>query len=177
MKKINESKVFFDTNIWIFIYCEIANSNRFKVNKYSRAFSTLRRSGNPIFTDITIISEFVNRYLRIAYYNYLQKEDLKQKDCDFKRGYRITSDFSEAWKNVCNIVNNRILPFTEIINIEYNRKSLGELLDPLIVDTDFNDTHIINLCKVNNMHLLTDDGDFKNSGIRVISENQKYWRH
>ncbi|MCK5202189.1 MAG: hypothetical protein KAR21_27740 [Spirochaetales bacterium] len=176
ISQINKEKVFFDANIWIFIYCEIANSKKIKIDKYSRVFKSLIKAGNPIVIDLAIISEFVNRYLRIAYSNHLRKNKLKSKAFDYKRHYRITDDFNEAWENVCNIVNHRILPYAEISNFEYNQKSLGALLDSTKLDTDFNDNHIMNLCRRNKMYLLTDDGDFKKSGINVISANQNYWK-
>ncbi|MDA3940742.1 MAG: hypothetical protein PF693_15775 [Spirochaetia bacterium] len=175
VSRINKGKVFFDANIWIFIYCEIANTNKTKVNKYSKVFKTLIKAKNPIVIDLTIISEFVNRYLRIAYNNHIHKNKLP-KTFDYKRKYRKTSDFNEAWENVCNIVNYKILPYTEIINFEYDRKSLAALLDSANLDTDFNDNHIMNLCLKNKMYLLTDDGDFKKSGINIISANNIYWK-
>ena len=168
-------KIFFDANIWIYIFCELANSNIFFVRKYSKAFSSLLKSKNTIFTDLTIMSEFVNRYLRIAFTNYKNANNLSQ--FDYKRDYRKTDDFKEAWKTVCSIVNMKILSKSEIINFEYDKNSLKELLNIDETKTDFNDNHIVKICKTNDMYLLTNDSDFKNTNIKIISENKKCWNN
>ena len=172
---VKDKKVFFDTNIWIYIFCEIANSKKYLVNKYSATFSNLLRAGNPIFIDLAVISEFVNRYLRISFSNYKAKNNLN--DFEYKKDYRKTDDFKEAWENVCNIVKNRILLKVNTVNFKYDKSSLKELLNSNNLDTDFNDNHIINLCRTNNMYLLTHDGDFKNTDINIVTENQYYWRN
>lgn len=172
---VKNKRIFFDANIWIFLFCEIADSNKYLVNKYSATFRFLLKAGTPIFIDFVVISEFVNRYLRIAFSNYIRKKHLT--NFKYKKNYRQTDDFAEAWKNVCNIVNNQMLSKANTINFEYDKPSLENLLDSNNPDTDFNDNHIMNLCRTNNLYLLTHDGDFKNSDINIITENQYYWKN
>ncbi len=171
---VKNKKIFFDTNIWIFLFCEIADSKKYLVNKYSATYHFLLKAGTPVFIDFVVISEFVNRYLRIAFSNYTKKNHLI--NFNYKKDYRQTDDFTEAWKNVCDIVNNRILSKTITINFEYDKSSFENLLDSNNSDTDFNDNHIMNLCHTNDLYLLTHDGDFKNSEINIITENQYYWK-
>lgn len=175
LSAIKGEKIFFDANIWMYIFCEIANSKKDLVNKYSTTFRNLLKTKNPIFIDLTIISEFVNRYLRIAFSNYVKGNQLK--GFTYKRDYRKTDDFKEAWENVCNIVKNKILLKANTVNFEYDKSSFAELLKADNLDADFNDNHIMNLCRLNNMYLLTHDGDFKNSDINIITANQYYWRN
>ncbi len=169
------SKILFDANIWIYLFCDIANYNEFLKVKYSAAFKMLLKNRFSIFIDFSVMSEFVNRYLRIAYNNYRNGNGLSD---EFKyKQYRKTDDFKEAWKNVCNIVRNKILPYASTVNFEYNKDSLLELLNLDNYNTDFNDNHIINLCRANNMYLLTNDADFMDTSIKIITENQNYWRN
>lgn len=172
---VKDKKVFFDANIWIYIFCEIASSKEYLVNKYSAAFRELLKTGNPIFIDLVVISEFVNRYLRVAYNNYVNRNNLN--NFYYKKDYRKTEDFKEAWKIICNIIKKDILPKVKIVNFKYDKSSLDKLLDSTNLDTDFNDNHIINLCKTNNMYLLTNDGDFKNTNLKIITENRYYWQN
>jgi len=171
---VKDKKIFFDANIWIFIFCEIASSKSYLVNIYSTAFRNLLRAGNPIYIDFAVISEFVNRYLRISFSNYKAKNNLDE--FEYKKDYRKTDDFKEAWGNVCNIVKNRILLKANTINFKYDKSSFEKLLNSSNLDIDFNDNHIMNLCRTNNMYLLTHDGDFKNTDINIITENKYYWK-
>ncbi len=172
--QLSGKKVFFDANIWMYIFCEIADYKIKYIREYSAVFSKILKSGNSIFIDLAVISEFVNSYLRISFYNYNRKNNLNNQD--YKKDYRKTDDFKEAWENVCNIVNNKILSKTKTINFEYDKTSIGELLIPTSLETDFNDNHILNLCKKNNMYLLTNDGDFKNTDINIITANSYFWK-
>ncbi len=170
---MKSNKIFFDANIWIYLFCEIANSKEYLVRKYSKAFSEVLRSDKIIFTDIMIMSEFINRYLRIAYYNYKTINNLSA--FDYKKDYRNTNDFSEALKTVYNIVKSKILPKTEIANYQYDKSSFITLLNEKEHDMDFNDTHVITVCSQNNMCLLTHDSDFRNCDVSIISCNRLFW--
>jgi len=177
LSTVKDKKIFFDANIWMYIFCEIGNYKERLIRKYSSSFSYFLKNNTSIFIDLAVISEFVNRYLRIAYSNYIKKNNLTITNLDYKKDYRKTDDFKEAWKNVCNIINNRILPKANAVNFEYDRNTLTNLLNSDKPDTDFNDNHIMNLCRTKDMYLFTHDGDFKNTDINIISENQYYWQN
>ena len=176
LSKVKGKNIFFDANIWMYIFCEIGNTKEFLTRKYSSSLRYFHKNNTSIFIDYAVISEFVNRYLRIAYSNYVKSNNLDKKDYDYKKDYRLTDDFKEAWKNVCNIVNKRILTIASPVNFEYDKNTLTSLLNSDRFDLDFNDNHIMNLCRTKDMYLFTHDGDFKNSGINIISENRYYWQ-
>jgi len=170
---LKNKKIFLDANIWIYIFCEIGGSSKFYVDKYSKGFFILLKSKNKIYTDLTILSEFINRYLRIAFDKY--KKNNKLESFDYKNGYRKTTDYEEAWTTVCNIVCKNILSNSQIVNSEYDQSSIKKLLGEDQLGTDFNDNHIVNLCEIENMFLMTNDADFKNTNLNVITENKAYW--
>ncbi len=174
---VKNEKVFFDANIWMYIFCEIGDYNSHLIRRYSSSFRYFLKNQTSIFIDLAVISEFVNRYLRIAYSNYIRKNNLKITDFDYKKDYRKTDDFNDAWKNVCNIVTNGILSKANTVNFEYDKNTLTGLLNPDSLDTDFNDNHIVNLCRSSDMYLFTHDGDFKNTDINIITENGYYWKN
>jgi len=171
LSSIKGQKVFLDANIWVYLFCEISYTKPWLIKKYSSAFHFLLKNKVGIFIDFSIMSEFVNRYLRIAFSNYKELKNIKKMGY---KDYRKTDDFREAWENVSNIVNERILPNSTIVNYEYDNFSLSNLLKVNNLDVDFNDNHIVNLCSSNNLALLTHDGDFKNSDITVITANNVY---
>ncbi len=172
---LKNKKILLDANIWIYIFCEIGESSTFYVNKYSKGFFILLKSKNKIYTDLTILSEFINRYLRIAFFNYKKREKLGA--FDYKKDYRRTTDYEEAWTTVCDIVRNKILSKSKIVNSEYDLSSIKKLLRKDQFGTDFNDNHIVNLCENENMFLMTNDADFKNTNLNVITENKAYWNN
>jgi len=173
LPSLKNKKVLLDANIWIYIFCEIGEYHKFFVNTYSKAFYILLKSNNTIYTDFCILSEFINRYLKISCTNYQKRKQLQY--IDYKRDYRVTEDYKEAWTTVCDIVHNKILSRSQIINAKYDQSSMAKLLRKDQVGTDFNDNHLVNLCEVEEMFLMTNDADFKNTNLNVITENNKYW--
>ena len=171
---LKNKKILLDANIWTYIFCEIGGTSKFYVHKYSKGFFILLKSQNKIYTDLTILSEFVNRYLRISFVNYKKRKKLGA--FDYKKDYRKTTDYEEAWTTVCNIVREKIISNSEIINSEYDQNSIKKLLREDQLGTDFNDNHIVNLCEIEDMFLMTNDADFKNTNLNVITENSAYWK-
>lgn len=172
---LDNNKIFLDTNIWIYLFCPFSRSRDFIVKKYSRAFNYLIRSKNEIFIDITVLSEFINRYLRIAYEIYKENNN-KKDDFQYKRDYKQTDDFKETARLIFSTIKNKILVRVSVINPEYANNDIDELISGLNERLiDFNDLHIERLCKHNNFYLLTDDGDFSDSSIGIISGNPKFF--
>jgi len=173
INRVGGRDIFFDANIWIYIYGPMAKSRQLAVEKYSKAFSDIVRNRKTICTDTMIMSEFINRYLRICYSNY--KTLMDKPSLDFKKGYRITEDYKQAMKTVYATVKNKIIPIVNITNNSFTNDSFKELLDESNFNLDFNDSHICSTCNEHNMYLLTHDGDFVNEDIDVISFNNKYF--
>ena len=165
-----QKDIFVDTNIWMYLFGNIGKTNNRLVKKYSYLFNNLRKSKAIFHTDVSVISEFVNRYLRIAYYIYCRNNG----DCDFKKDYRKTSDYKNAWDSVCHIVNHQILSIAKPIDAHYDSLEMKTILKKGNFDRDFNDNHIVFLCKKKKLVLFTHDGDFKSAGINIISENNIY---
>lgn len=171
IQRLNDRDIFLDTNIWIYLFCPLSNSREFIVKKYSRAFLHLIRSNNRMYTDITVLSEFINRFERLAFHIY-KANNIKNHDFDFKRDYKKTSNFSETRLLIKSTVKDKILKQISVVNLQYEKKDIEELIDHLEKKSiDFNDSHIAKLCKEKNLILLTDDGDYADSSIDIISGN------
>lgn len=173
ISSIKSKKVFFDTNIWLYMFCEIGDYKDWLIRKYAYAFQYILKNDILIYTDFSIISEFVNRYLRMQFEQYKTKE--KDFTLNYKKNYRNTDDFKEAWENICIIIKESILEISNIINYNHTDCSISTILDPANFDIDINDSHIITICKENDMYLMTNDRDFKDAGINIISANKSYF--
>jgi len=172
ISSIKEQKIFIDANVWLYIHCSIGNFHRETVSVYSNVYRYVLRENMEVYTDIIIISELINRYLRIALTNYQTKSD--QENIGFKE-YRMTEDGMISTREVYSILQNKILPFTIIINFSYDNESIKKLFDDRSSDIDFNDSHIVKLCAENGFYLMTHDGDFKDEDINIISHNETFF--
>ncbi|MGQ3891797.1 PIN domain-containing protein [Legionella sp. CNM-4043-24] len=172
MKKIEsvESYIFkstdqflLDTNIWLFLYGPIINNSR--INKYSQAFKKILEAGCQIFIDALIVSEFINRYARIQQGVLAPEKKFK----DFRK--------SDAFKEIaCSIADDasRVLGYCRRIECSFETINMGNLLKEYREgNSDFNDQIITALCNSRGLTLLTDDGDFKNQNIPILTANPK----
>lgn len=177
IQSINDKDIFLDTNIWIYLFGSFSNSQESIVNKYSRVFKYLVQSDNRLYTDITVLSEFINRCQRHKFGIYKENNN-KGKRFDFKKDYKKTGDFKETLQQLSSTVKNKILKRTSVANPQYEKKDIEDLIGNLEDRSiDFNDLHIEKLCKEKNLILLTHDGDYADSTIDIISGNPRLVPH
>lgn len=161
---LTDREIFFDANILIFLYCPMGNVSEERIGKYSSIFNCLLRQKNILSVNEMVLSELVNRFLRIEFSNKCKNKN------EFKR-FRNSNDGISAQREIYDIVKNKILNVFEFRSMEFRKK---EIDDMLFVDSlDFNDKLIVNVCKEYDMILLTDDSDYKNSDIDILSSNPK----
>jgi predicted nucleic acid-binding protein len=173
IQNLINKNIFLDTNIWIYLFCPLGHSKEFIVRKYSRAFNRLIHSDNKLYIDVMILSEFINRYLRLAFHVYMENNNI-ESGFDFKKDYKQTDDFKENIQLIVSTIKNKILPKVSVANFNYGNKNIEELIDNLKDKmTDFNDLHFEKLCKTKGFILLTDDGDYSDSSLDIISGNPK----
>jgi len=102
-----------------------------------------------------ILSEFINRYLRID----CQISGIDSKD--YKKVYRSSEQFASTYETIEHTVKNNILKYVTCLNDEMTTISLDDVFTDSLC-TDFNDSYMSNLVKGKNIAILTDDGDFSN---------------
>lgn len=171
--KLHNENIFLDTNIWIFLFCPVSKTREFIFQKYSKAFKGLIKSNNRLFTDFTILSEFINRYTKLSFQTYLTNNKI-EGDFQFKRDYKETEDFQSTTKTIISTLKNKILRQSTLAHLNYDNDLIVDLLDTLEQKKiDFNDLHIEKLCRENQFTLLTDDRDYISSPIDIVSGNPK----
>jgi len=174
ISNITNSSIFFDANIWMYLFCPIGGYKPGLVNAYTRCFASILKSDNKIYTDFTVISEFVNAYLRLAGSLYRIQENINK--FNYKRDFRGTTEYKDALRDAYTMVKSNILKKAVVCNRNYDLSSMQSLADETDLNCDFNDRHIVSLCNENRMYLLTHDGDFQQTNVDLISHNSIYWK-
>ena len=158
----NNEKVFIDTNILIYLFSpDFVSSNERNIEQYSKILEILLEKNAQIYISSVVVSEFINRILRIDY------EKKKDTYPDFKRDYRGSNEYKETLKLILKELK-KILKisikiddsFSEFDIIEWYKKDTNQ-------DLDFNDLNIAFLVEKNNLKLLSNDSDFENFGINI----------
>ena len=154
---------FFDTNVLIFLY----NSNsRYKNTAYYSALhKKLLETESEIIVDSTVISEYINRSLRIEFDNYKSRLTDKVTYKEFRDseiGQKKTEDVYyvvNIFLSQFNVVNTIVadLDFESVLQVD---------------KLDFNDKIIKHICSTNNYILVTDDSDYKEHEIEILTNNK-----
>ncbi|MDI9356950.1 MAG: type II toxin-antitoxin system VapC family toxin [Chitinophagaceae bacterium] len=151
--------VFVDANVLIYLFW--STGDYFYETNYARAFNNLRKQGNNLYVDFLVISEVVNRVLRIEH----QKLNANQKFKDFRN----SQDGKDVINDIYLIVQNYILGSFKIIGKSFNKSDIEGFL--IVDQLDFVDKATVSICSENNFVLLTNDRDFKNCGLDILTGN------
>ncbi len=163
--KLKDKEVFFDANILIYLFWP-TGSHKFE-NHYAMVFSKLLKQENTLIIDFTTISEFINRAIKSEFEKY--KIDKKKYSLKFKE-YRNSNIGQESIQDIYEIVKNDIFRRFEVAGKKFLKYDITKML---VLDfLDFGDKAILTICKENDYILLTNDSDFKDSEIDILSSNK-----
>ncbi len=150
-------KVFIDTNILIFLFSpDFVNSQEYQVEQYANIYGKLIENECELFINSHVVSEFINKCLRIDFEKNFQDRDRSK---DFKKDYRTSSRYEQS----LNLILKELKKFTN-----KNVKQISDNFENFIIfneyknhhKSDFNDLIIAKNVIDNNLKLLSDDGDF-----------------
>lgn len=160
-------KLLLDTNIWLLVYGpQKPGDNRVAV--YSQALSKILVAQSRIYIDVLIVSEFINTYARLKW-NLWKAQSASSTD--FKK-FRKSGDFKPIAQDIAADVK-RVLKHCTRVDSCFESFAIDALIDEFAAgDSDFNDQILATLCKKDGLKLVTDDGDFKDQGIPVITANK-----
>ncbi|MFA4906662.1 MAG: PIN domain-containing protein [archaeon] len=160
-------RVFFDTNVLIYIFWP--TGMRPRIAEYSSAFRRLLNMKIDLCLDITVLSELINRILRLEHEKYLKENSLQKDQFGFKQ-FRNTPECFSSTEVLYLLVQNRILRRFVVVGKSFSNADIPALF---IKGMDFNDQIIISTCLENNCILLTNDADYLNAPIDILSSNPK----
>ena len=160
-EELDGREVFLDTNVLIFMYAPEGTS--YKIEYYAGIFDKLFSNGSKMITSFIVISEFINRIMRIEFDKYKRIQDLPTlKYKDFRKSEAGAKASEDAYGTADAILYS--------VEINDNKYSSEELIDILSKRTlDCNDAYICQLCKDNNYILFTDDKDFRKRKLDVLT--------
>ena len=161
-------KLLLDTNIWLLVYGPQKPGDK-RVAVYSQALSKILAAQSRIYIDVLIVSEFINTYARLKW-NLWKAQTASSND--FKQ-FRKSGDFKPVAQDIAADVK-RVLQHCTRVENSFDSLAIDALIDEYAAgDSDFNDQILAVLCKKEGLKLVTDDSDFKNQGVAVITANQK----
>lgn len=166
----SDEQILVDTNVWLYLFPAPANpSNRF-ASQYSNAFSKLVSAQAKPVLDPMVLSEYLNRYVRIEW-----EGNYKSRYPKFKH-FRNSSDFLSIASAVETFAK-KILSYCRIHAVSPEVLDLNQALTEFVSgQIDFNDALLVDLCKKRNLKLMTNDADFQAGGIEVLTTNSRLLR-
>lgn len=160
---------FFDTNIWMLVFCPLGNVKKDKQERASKLLSYIISANAPIILTSLILAEFSNAYLRLAFEQW--RKIPENVSGNFKKDYFNTQDAIANRGAIAGSINN-ILTIQSIQKFpdNFNNINMSQVLANYKA-IDFNDSFIIETCTKNSWILITDDRDFNkvDSGINIVN--------
>lgn len=162
-----QDRLFFDANIWIYLYGPSKPGDR-RVSLYSKAFECILQAQCAVYLDVLVLSEFINRVARIQF--GLEKDRMNFRDFkDFRRH----SLFQETAKVIAGAVRT-ILQRCERTDSLFSTLDMDQIITEYeTAASDFNDLVIAEICQTNQLTLITDDVDFKNRNVPILTANRR----
>jgi predicted nucleic acid-binding protein len=165
-----------DSNIWLKV---ISPQNKEKPSdrKYRAFFEEIiATKGAKIVLPALVVSEVMNRLLRDIHYKKFKINKGVPPDVDssfYKNHFRPSAEYRAAYALIADefriYLNNLIL-----INDDFGKSiKYKHVLSHFNFNLDFNDCYYYHLSKKNKYVMVTDDGDFYVSGIRILTLNTK----
>lgn len=156
-----------DANVWLFVYGP-SKPGDWRAAVYSKALDKMLKAKSRIYIDVLIVSEFINAYARIKY--HIQCPDPSTHP-HFKR-FRQSADFKSVAQDVAADVR-RVLQHCTRVESGFEALDINALVDEYEEgDSDFNDQVLAELCKSKGLKLVTNDSDFKDYGLTVVTANR-----
>lgn len=159
--QIHDRSVFVDANVLIYLFWP-TGSHYWETN-YAKAYNKLLKQQNPLFIDFTVLSEVINRVIRIEHQKINPQQSFKD--------YRDSQDGKEAFEDIHTILRDTVLNRFGFIGKAFQKEEIEDML--VLDELDFNDKAIVRLCEENFLVLLTNDQDFKNSGLDILTGNPR----
>ncbi|MDR1462708.1 MAG: PIN domain-containing protein [Azoarcus sp.] len=161
--------VLIDTNVWVYLYPPAAQPAQQQLEAdYSRAFGKLLQAKATPIIDALILSEYINRYLRIEY-----KVWEKRHTGDAYKTFRRSA---EGLQLACNAAAEVrcILKDASLRDTRLQGASIESIITGIETGGfDFNDGVLIENCRLQGWKLLTHDSDMTIGGIELLTANRK----
>lgn len=159
---------FFDNNIWMYLFCPLADFQKNRQKQYSSFLQSINSSRSTIFINSLILSEFSNRYLRMDFEQWRKKEG--KLEAEFKKDYIGTNRYKDTVLEINRNIRS-ILKICVRSSDNFNAIDLDAVLQHLSC-IDFNDSYYLEYAKLSKLKIVTDDNDFckyTNHSVEIVT--------
>ena len=155
---LKDRKMFFDTNVLLSIF-QKDRRNDPRSDKYRQLFAKILTHRMEIFVSETVLSEF---------YYFAIKSERDSSNFPSVKAFRDSETGIQARESIFRNIETIL----QQLNYIPSNLSLTEMTHQFTVDSlDFNDKLIAETCRKNNFVLVTDDADYTDTAIDVLSAN------
>lgn len=149
---------FFDTNVWLLLFGDIANFEKTQQAKYSKILESILDRDTIIFLTSNVISEFSNVLLKKEYNSWRAIAENVGKD--YKRDFVGGNAYLQQVEVISSLVSSIVkLPCVQKTPDDFNAVDLKRIL-LRFESIDFNDAYIAEICQSKSLKLVTNDRDF-----------------
>ncbi|WP_321931572.1 PIN domain-containing protein [Paraburkholderia guartelaensis] len=156
-----------DANVWLYVGAPPSANIASATETYSAALKNIFQSKSTVFLSSTILSEYLNTYVRIEF-NAHHKNNYK----DFKT-FRNSADFQAVGAKAsadAQVIAKLCVPMDD----RFSSCTLDDVFKDFESGiNDFNDSVIIHFCREHTCKLITHDSDFTTGGIDILTGNNR----
>ena len=160
---------FFDTNVWLLLFGNLADFRPRDQKEYSKLFKESLQREIPIYISSMVLSEFANVLLRLEFKQWKTKNKFTESK-NFKKDFGITQEYKNSVQSIKSSLKTILeLPNIHLISDFFNGINTEDILNNFDV-IDFNDAYITELVR-NKYKVVTNDKDFQklDSKIDIIT--------
>jgi hypothetical protein len=162
LPSFNDS-LFFDNNIWVLLFCPIANIDKKKQALYSNFLKLVHQRKSAVFVNSLVLSEFSNYWLQTEFKKWKKTNPL---GTDYKRHFIPTEVFKKSVEDV-RVALKGIMKIALQGNDDFNALQIDNILSEF-GNCDFNDSYYLEMARSKKWKIVTDDADlFKNNRLNV----------
>lgn len=157
----------FDANVWLYLFPAPSGPPPAYAAAYSVALKKMLAADAHLVMDAMILSEYLNRYCRIEW------SALHQAKHPAFKAFRNSVDFKTVGAGAATFARNMLKMCTRHDHPFAAADVMQVLVDFEAGTSDFNDGLVAEACRRHGWKLVTNDGDFINGGIEVLTNNPK----
>lgn len=162
-----DEPILIDANVWLYLQPPAVQPGSRLTAAYSKVYERLLKAKAQPVVDALVLSEYLNRYLRLEY-DAAWRSTYPQ----FKVFRRSVEGIRLAQAAAADV--RRILQSATPQDTPLSRSDLSMVLEAVEAGgVDFNDGILIESCRLQGWKLLTHDGDMSVGGIDVLTTNRR----
>jgi predicted nucleic acid-binding protein len=159
-----------DTNVLLYLFCPTAANDPTKAAPYSNFLLRARQAGSELCFSALILSEFVNRYLRLDFEAFKVSNPTA---IDFKRDFRPSTDYLTSVSELESAVKTYIYNLAIPLDDKFHLMGVGSLFADL-ENSDFNDNHCCAMAEAEGLIVVSEDRDWyvHRHRVNVLTANR-----